>query len=93
MITMCREMKKLRKYLTDNGIKWEDDTSLSARYWMVRTRFEYGGREFSVINGVGSFGGCATFESKNLGKLELMIDGHEPIGYLTAQEVIDKMGC
>ena len=91
-ITMCKEMKKLRKYLTDNGIYWWDDTSISSLHWMVRTKFEFSGKEFCVLNGVGSFGGCTTHDSKNLGKLELIIDDEEPVGYLTAQEVIARMG-
>ena len=90
-IIMCKEMKKLRKYLTDNGIEWYDDTSISATWWMVRTKYKYKGREFSVINGFGSFGGYTSFTNKNMGKLELIIDGEEPIGYLSAEDVVEIM--
>lgn len=90
-ITMCKEMKKLRKYLTDNKIEWHDDTTITATWWMVRTKYEYKGRHYSVINGYGSFGGYTSFTKKNLGKLELMRDGDEPIGYLNADDVIEIM--
>lgn len=90
-MTVCKEMKKLRKYLDDNKIEWWDDSSISAMFWMVRTKFHYKGREFSVINGVGSYGGCVTVDCKNNGLLECMIDGREPIGHLTAKEVIEKI--
>ena len=90
-MTVCKEMKKLRKYLTEHEIEWWDDSSISSLHWMVRTKFHYKGREFSVINGVGSYGGCVTVDCKNVGLLECMIDGREPIGHLTAKEVIDKI--
>ena len=90
-MTVCKEMKKLRKYLDDNKIEWRDDSSISAMFWMVRTKFHHKGREYSVINGVGSYGGCVSVNSKNNGLLECMIDGREPLPCLTAKEVIEKI--
>lgn len=57
---------------------------------MVRTKFEVRGHEFSVINGVGSYGGCLV-GTKNQGLLECMIDGYEPMGWLTARKVENQI--
>ena len=88
-ITMCTEMKRLRKMLDERKIEWYDDSTYSATFWMIRTKFEYKGYDFSVINGYGSYGGY--YNGKNEGKLELMIDACEPIGHLTAKQVIQRL--
>lgn len=54
----CPEMKKLRKKLDKEKIKWRDDSdNISEMFWMCRTKFEYKGHSFSVIHGIGSYGG------------------------------------
>lgn len=83
---LCAEMKKLRTYLTEHEIEWYDDSSYSPLFWMVRTKFTHNGKEYSVINGYGSYGGFVN--GKNEGLLEMMIDNCEPVGHLTAKEVI-----
>lgn len=59
---------------------------------MYCTHFMVNGHKASVINGFGSYGGYDPVLQNNKGLLELMPDldnMSEPIGYLTAEEVID----
>lgn len=99
---VCEEMQKLRNYLDEHNIKWRDesDKGVFARkdnvdfsiYWMCRTKFEIKGNEFSVINGIGSYGGCLYAGAKNNGLLECWINQKgEPEGYLKADDVIKKV--
>ena len=91
---IVEEMKKLREYLDDHKIQWKDDSSESCGLWMCRTHFTVRKNFWSVINGYGSYGGFDTFSPKNKGLLELMtneVNGGEPVGYLTADEVIRYM--
>ena len=91
---IVEEMKKLREYLDDHKIQWEDDSSELGCFWMCRTHFTVRKNFWSVINGYGSYGGFDTFSPKNKGLLELMtneVNGGEPVGYLTADEVIRYM--
>ena len=91
---MVEEMLKLRKLLTEHGIEWHDaSTPPGYNLQIDRTHFEYRGFNWSVINGFGTYGGIGIFRNKeNMGLLELMsnavYDG-EPIGYLTAAQVMD----
>lgn len=58
---------------------------------MFRTHFEYGGYKYSVIYGFGSYGGKDVFTGHDSGLLECMtekVNGGEPVGHLTAEEVI-----
>lgn len=82
-------MQKLRDWLDDEGIEWYDDSEESEMFWMARTKFAVNTTTFSVINGVGSYGGCVMGDSDNKGFLECMVNGCEPLGYLRADEVID----
>ena len=85
---MPTEMIKLREALDNLGIQWDDDTydrkggfpflDLS----IYRTKFRYNGRYYSVICGYGTYGG-------EEGLLEVMIDNTDPIGHLTAEDVLD----
>lgn len=99
---VCEEMQKLRNYLDEHNIKWRDDSAKEVFvrkdnvdfpiYWMCRTKFEVKGNEFSVINGIGSYGGCNYAGATNRGKLECWINQKGiPEGYLTADEVIKKV--
>lgn len=59
---------------------------------MYRTHFMVNGHRASAINGFGSYGGYDPMRKNNQGLLELMpnLDNmSEPIGHLTAEEVID----
>ena len=56
-----------------------------------RTHFEVDNIKYSVINGFGTYGGFNSFTGHNLGLLECMtekVNGGEPVGHLTAEEVI-----
>lgn len=57
-----------------------------------RTHFEVDGIEYSVINGFGTYGGFNSYTGHNLGLLECMTvkaNGGEPVGHLTAEEVME----
>ena len=98
---VCEEMQKLRNYLDEHNIKWRDesDKGVSTRkdiidlssYWMCRTKFKIKGNKFSVMNGIGSFGGCVYAGGKNYGLLECWINKGKPEGYLKSDDVIEKI--
>lgn len=89
---ICAEMKKLREYLDAHGIEWHDDSYALSECWMCRTKFEINGNSFSVINGVGSYGGVNAGCKYNQGLLEYWINEKgEPTGYATAEDVIKEI--
>ena len=63
MAEICEEMKKLRKYLDINKIKWKDksegfETSTEdLSLYICRTHFWYKNNFYSAINGFGTYGG------------------------------------
>lgn len=90
---MVEEMLKLRKFLDEKKIPWEDASEeMSDIVKIDRTHFDYKGYAISVINGFGTYGGYsganfpADDEKDNLGLLEVMVGGNEPKGWLTAKE-------
>ena len=87
---MCKEMTKLREALTANEITWTD-ASDEGLLPITRTHFEYKGYKWSVIHGHGTYGGFSLLEP-DAGLLEIMsnaVDDGNPIGWLTAEEVMD----
>lgn len=85
---MIKEMLKLRELLDQEEINWCDrsDEVIS------RTHFEYKGYKWSIINGLGTYGGYYFDEKDNKNLLELMsaaVNENEPIGFLTADECIE----
>lgn len=83
---MLKEMIKLRQMLDGMGIEWEDVSS-HLRYEEIsiyRTHFEHKGRHISVIIGDGTYGG-------DKGLLEMWDGNGEPEGWLTAEEVIERI--
>ena len=83
---MTEEMEKLRRLLDQHSILWEDKSDSQ----ITRTHFEYRGYHWSVVHGFGSYGGYS-FVTNDEGLLELMSDavnGGEPVGWLTADEVM-----
>lgn len=90
---MVYEMLKLRKLLTMNGIEWHDASETPDFPLQIdRTHFDYKSFNWSVINGYGTYGGFGILSDKNMGLLELMsaaVNHGEPIGYLTADQVIE----
>lgn len=94
---MSKEMMKLRKMLTKSGIEWYDcsdpvTTSLNGiSLEIYRTKFYYKECAWSVIHGFGTYGGWSSLKADE-GLLELMSDSvnyGEPVGYLTAEKVMD----
>ena len=87
---MPEEMILLRNALDARKIAWYNATDNLDRSFpfmnliIYRTKYEHGGSRWSVISGYGTFGGQD-------GLLELMIDNKEPIGNLTAEEVLRMM--
>jgi len=91
---VCEEMQKLRDYLDSKKIEWIDKSDDWEMGWICRTHFDYKGNHWSVINGLGTYGGFYINEKSNYGVLELMVDcvnGGEPVGYLKAEDVIKYM--
>lgn len=85
-------MIKLRELLDQKGIKWTDESETikagDIGFTIDRTHFEYKRKKISVINGYGTRGGVGIFSNKNEGLLEFYDYESEPIGYLTAEEVM-----
>ena len=76
---VCKEMQKLRDWLDENEICWEDvsedfgkgiPSEIDYELWICRTHFEVKGHEISVINGYGTYGGYGLFSKDNNGLLE-----------------------
>lgn len=85
---MPEEMIKLRNVLNSREIPYLDRTEKPGFALMdltiYRTWFIYKGKQWSVISGYGTYGG-------DKGLLEVMVDDYNPMGSLTAQEVIMLM--
>lgn len=84
---MNEEMKKLRALLDAENIEWEDKSDNSI-YPICRTHFTYNGQRWSVIHGYGSYGGYSPITESDRGLLEAYDFSSDPIGYLTAEEVM-----
>lgn len=91
---VCKEMQKLRDWLDENNIEWEDaseefDEDKEYSFWMCRTWFKINRKRISVINGFGSYGGVDVLGGENEGLLEVMgLIGNDVVGHMTAEEVI-----
>ena len=46
---ICAEMQKLRNYLNENNIPWEDGSEDKPTFWMCRTRFDIGDRNMTPV--------------------------------------------
>lgn len=89
---ICEEMKRFREYLDHNNIEWVNVTyscEESEKYNLYRTQFLHKNKKVSVINGYGSYGGFSLLSGKNEGLLEVMIEGSNPVGWLTCDEAIE----
>lgn len=93
-MVVCKEMQKLRDWLDQHNIPWEDcseDVRTTVPFYICRTHFRVDNHLVSVINGCGTYGGYSVFEHSNKGLLEVMsgmLNDGEPIGFLTANELI-----
>lgn len=83
---MCNEMKKFRKELDKRGIAWEDKSD----EMIDRVHFYNRDQKWSVINGLGTYGGYLFDFQHNQDLLEIMQinSNEEPIGFLTAKQAI-----
>ena len=99
---MPSEMQKLRTMLTEMGIKWEDKSAICTEDMIrivmnmynvsretvdvsiYRTHFDAIGCHYSVVCGNGTYGG-------EEGLLEMMVNGAEPTGWLTAEDIIGQI--
>lgn len=99
---ICDEMIKLRQALDEKGVQWEDKSTIypddeirdtmrrlnvsreCADCSIFRTHFSYRGYFYSVIYGYVTYGG-------EKGLLECMVGGKEPVGSMTAEDVLKLM--
>ena len=88
---MTEEMKKLRNLLRFKKIDFIDRSDPEgSKLHIDRTHFLVEGKKtyfFSVIHGFGTHGGVNLF-GKDKGLLEVQINHDDPIGYLTADDVM-----
>jgi hypothetical protein len=92
---VCKEMKKLREILDNAGIEWSNASQDNSEWPICRTHFKIGRKEWSVINGAGTYGGYNPFlGQENAGLLEVWdnIKANEPEGWKTAEEVAEIVG-
>lgn len=87
---IVKQMEELRQFLDEQGIDWYDFSDRDSDYWMCRTKFSIGDTQFSVINGVGSYGGQVFPWSVNNGLLEMMKNGRVT-GNLMACDIIKEI--
>ena len=85
---MPNRMTELRNALTEMGVSYEDNTSICPTPFMdmsiYRTKYTYNGNDYSVICGYGTYGG-------GQGLLEVMVNGEEPFGHLTVEDILEIM--
>ena len=89
---MCKEMLELRKILSERKIEFSDKSyTVGKNFWIHRTMFMIAGHYFLVMNGRGTIGGFLEQEKFNQGYLELVIDGEDGVGMLSAEEVMRRV--
>ena len=99
---ICEEMQKLRDWLDENGINWEDNSEDLSRHmpsdlvpeyemWIVRTQFKIKNDFISVINGHGTYGGYGIISEENQGLLEVMGLWNGIRGGMTCEEITEKI--
>lgn len=84
---MTNEMELLRQKLSESGVHWWDESD----ELIDRTKFEIGGNRWSVVNGIGTYGGDRFMAGHNLGLLELRIGNNESEGWLTSGDIMEKI--
>lgn len=94
---MCEEMFTLRQLLDNLNIEWHDESDpiteervVFGHCYIHRTQFWHKGDRYSVVYGYGTYGGWSRLHD-DLKLLELMINGEEPTGYHTADDIIRIM--
>ncbi len=86
---VTKEMQLLRDKLDEMGIKWMPHSDYCGNLTITRTWFrDNEGVEWSAIHGFGTMGGYSGGHA-DLGLLEIWNRRSNPIGYLTADKVIE----
>lgn len=89
---MPEELKVIQEILELNKIPYEERHHIDEPYSLYRLHFVYKGNKWSVVSGYGSYGGNkGLLEIMRLGQVEseeLYPANDEPIGWLTAEEVM-----
>lgn len=88
---MTHELEILKSMLDQEHIDWHDASDPPDLVQINRLHFKHRGEWWSVINGFGTYGGIDSLTEKNQGLLELLsyaVNGGEPVGWLTAEEVM-----
>ena len=86
---MVKEMEKLRALLDAESVEWEDVSNAGEYCPISRTHFMYRGHKWSVIHGYGTYGGLDPITGVDSELLEAWNFKDEPIGFLTAEEVME----
>ena len=85
---MTNEMIKLRDLLDYHNIPWEDYSDPDfLNYRIDRTKFHIKHNYYSVVHGFGTYGGWNQHQ-RDYGLLEMQINSEEPMGWMTAEDVI-----
>lgn len=83
-----KEMQLLRDKLDEMGVKWRDASDYCGDLVITRAWFrDKKGVKWSAIHGFGTIGGYNGMRADE-GLLEIWNRKSEPIGYLTAEQVI-----
>lgn len=93
-VVVCEHMRKLREWLDVFKIPWFDfSDDFSENLYICRTKIEYRGHIFSVINGYDTYGGFGDYmkPGQNMGLLEFRMDQNEPEGSLKWTDVAQKI--
>ena len=87
-MNVTKEMQLLRDKLDEMGVKWIDASDCCGNLVITRTWFrDKEGTKWSAIHGFGTIGGYNGMRADE-GLLEIWNRKSEPIGYLTAAQVI-----
>lgn len=85
---VTNEMQLLRDKLDEMNVKWTDASECYEDLGITRTWFrDKEGTKWSAIHGYGTMGGYGGTRADE-GLLEIWNRKSEPIGYLTAEQVI-----
>ena len=82
----CAEMLAFKDLLDSKGVSWRSQNDMVTGLFRVKGKMCGESRwvQFSVIWGNGTYG-------EEDGLLEVMVNNHEPVGYLTAQEALEEI--
>ena len=87
---MTEELEKFRLELVKRGIQYTDASTPEIQGMRIdRIHFFYQDRHYSVIHGIGTYGGLNKYTRKDNGLLEVYGGKYDdPVGFLTADDVV-----